>query len=358
MKLVQWFLCVDPLGEQRSDINREDDMRPTKLTRLVVGLALIFSICVANLALGGQDKTPSPTELISIVESGSAEERFEAVRILGDMGPNAMEALPTLLSVLGDRTQFQVHDSGPTPQSHGAFTVLPKGSVWVYTNTGAQAAKALARIANPDALVPILADSLSSANSNVRENAAHGLAAIGTQAEEAIAQLLAVIDASDGFDLDRDAAFSALGKIGEPSVDSLVELLTHSQARIRIDATRALGSTGSTRAIDHLIGQLSDSNVRVREASASALAQIGAPAYEDVVGQLLADNPVRKRYAVMALRKMGQEEATGRIIPLLQSADDELLEECAKALEELSGEGFGTDYDEWLRWWREHEQPR
>jgi HEAT repeat protein len=76
------------------------------------------------------------------------------------------------------------------------------------------------------------------------------------------------------------AAADALGRIGQPAVQSLSDALTDSNAMVRLQACKALAFMGAeaSNAVPALIRTLNDPEEAVRIQAANALGQIGAPA--------------------------------------------------------------------------------
>ena len=76
------------------------------------------------------------------------------------------------------------------------------------------------------------------------------------------------------------AAADALGRIGEPAVASLTNVLTDPDPVVRLQACRALAYMGSQakEAVPYLTQTLGDQNEAVRQQAAVALGQIGSPA--------------------------------------------------------------------------------
>ena len=75
------------------------------------------------------------------------------------------------------------------------------------------------------------------------------------------------------------AAADALGRIGEPAVTSLTNVLTDPDPVVRLQACRALAYMGlqAKEAVPYLTQALGDQNEAVRQQAAVALGQIGSP---------------------------------------------------------------------------------
>jgi HEAT repeat protein len=64
-------------------------------------------------------------------------------------------------------------------------------------------------------------------------------------------------------------------KLGEPSIEPLVQVLNYEGGEIRENAARALGEIGGKRAVESLVQALKDEDFYVREAAKKALKKLG-----------------------------------------------------------------------------------
>ena len=191
-------------------------------------------------------------------------------------------------------------------------------------HVGQAAAAALGGIGDPRAIEPLVAALLAS-DAEVRRAASEALASIGwaprnageraawsiandawstcveigVPAVEPLVTVLGVGGASG-----RQAAASALGRIGDPRADYY--------AHVRETSATALGMIGDPRAIDPLVAALRDAYPEVRQAAAGALGEIGGAA----VGPLIAvfDDPgSRAEERVWAARSLVEIYQSGRL---------------------------------------------
>lgn len=243
-----------------------------------------FASMVVN-AEGGQSRKPLP-------DSPNAQARAQAACDAGRR--NAVEAIPTLISMLGD-------DSKTEPIGCWEFgRWSPALRTFKYPSPGEQAAIALASMGSP-AFQP-LSNQLTSKNSVVRRNAAwaigelHGMPP-GTRAGAvpALASLL-----SDSDEWVRMAAARALGELrDERGTEPLVLRLSDSDWRVRQLATWALSEMKDSSAVDALCNVLlADAQAQVRVGAASALGEIRSAEAITALKQALSDPEANVRSRV------------------------------------------------------------
>ncbi|HSM92732.1 MAG TPA: HEAT repeat domain-containing protein, partial [Anaeromyxobacteraceae bacterium] len=104
---------------------------------------------------------------------------------------------------------------------------------------------------------------------------------------------------------EREAAATALGRIGAPAVPGLVERLHAEDAELRQAAASVLGAIADRRSLPALVARLADADPNVRAAAADALGRVGGP---DAVQALLAasdsDDESLKVTALQALANL------------------------------------------------------
>ncbi|MCC6444398.1 MAG: HEAT repeat domain-containing protein [Armatimonadetes bacterium] len=179
----------------------------------------------------------------------------------------------------------------------------------------------------------------------------------------AVSPLVALLD-SDDYEV-RNSAITALHRIGRPAIPALIATLKNpneqkragatqaleatrdpavvgalvqasadASARVRREAVRSLGSSGSAQAAPTLVARLSDKDSQVAEAATSALAQLGAPAVGPLVALLKSPNNALRYHAYKALITIGSE-ATPALMAALNSADTSARKWAAIALGEI-----------------------
>ena len=141
---------------------------------------------------------------------------------------------------------------------------------------------------------------------------------------------------------DAARALGALGKKAAPSVDALVNTLSHADPYVRIYAAEALASIGpsAAKATDTLAEALGDPVPGVRWAACEALASIGAAA-ESAVPQLidaLEDEFLYVRiFAAGALGSIGPKAQSAREALKAAADDPALRSEAEWALSRITG---------------------
>ena len=120
---------------------------------------------------------------------------------------------------------------------------------------------------HPEAIVPILIDLLEHKRRETRLNVIKALGAIGD--ESAIPVLVRVINSGSAkWERDREdpeirgLAVEALGKIGGPAVEKLVEIVQNKGSSMRVDAIQSLEQLGDERAVKPLLEVLSEQGNR------------------------------------------------------------------------------------------------
>ncbi|MBN2840124.1 MAG: HEAT repeat domain-containing protein [Coriobacteriia bacterium] len=96
-------------------------------------------------------------------------------------------------------------------------------------------------------------------------------------------------------------------------VDALVKALTHSDAKIRSEAARALGELRDPRAVEPLVAASRDDDRNVRHSAVSSLGAIGDPAAIPTLLVLLREGSERASWALAAIG----EPAVGPLLEVL-----------------------------------------
>ncbi|MFO0584530.1 MAG: HEAT repeat domain-containing protein [Anaeromyxobacter sp.] len=97
----------------------------------------------------------------------------------------------------------------------------------------------------------------------------------------------------------RDAASTAVVRIGAPAVPALLGALGATDADLRQAAVHALGLVGDRRAAGPLAAALADADLNVRAAAAEALARVGGPEAGAALRGLLASGDTSLRLAAV-----------------------------------------------------------
>jgi HEAT repeat protein len=122
-----------------------------------------------------------------------------------------------------------------------------------------------------DSIAQLIGD-LQSQDEFARAQAAFALGMLGAPAVEPLVQLLAQRD----HDVRLRAAW-ALGVIGQPALRPLLDLAEGDSPALRVEAIRVLGVIGEARALNQLFHALTDQDARIAQRAAVALGKIGDP---------------------------------------------------------------------------------
>ncbi len=254
----------------------------------------------AQLAVGAEPPA-DVAKLSEQLSSSDRDTRREAGFRLEKLGPAAKAALPALLRALDDSDK----------------------QVW------ANAFAAIAAIGSDAAeAVPKLVDSFDSRkDSSFRQRdkaqkvmrAAHALSRIGEAARPA---LIGALKANDtGLRLGAAKALGGMAANARDAIPALIENLGHGDEDLRNEVVETLGLIGAD-AVAPLENSLAGPDARVRGGSARALAVIGAPASsagQALLAQAKAEKEPEVRAAILgALPRVGL--AQERIVPSLAQA--------------------------------------
>lgn len=283
-----------------------------------------------------------------------------AVTNLRALGPDAAEAVPTLVAAYNDpRLAPALHDA--------LATALRAAGV---ADVAAAAAEAKARAGEPDLIGAVIADTRSpydlvnslaigelarlgpsrrSVEALVEALAAGrspgaAAAALGDFGPAAAAALPALLpyfdDAAAG-----PNAIQAAGKIGQAdpaAVVALRRIVSDAQSPTRGLAAKTLADLGAAEAIPDLIGVLGDPRKYERILAANALGAFGAEAEAAVgplTGLLQAPDGDLRRAATEALGRIGPPAAAAvpQIARQLERGDARLADSAVRALERIGG---------------------
>ena len=231
----------------------------------------------------------------------TAEDRAIAACQAGRRGD--VEAIPSLIAMLGDDTKIQSFICWDTGRWSPALQTFKQPS------PGEQAAIALASF-GPPAYGP-LTQQLDSSNATVRRNAAW-----------AIGELTRMLPSA------RSGA-----------VPQLITLLGDSDEWVRMAAARALGELRDERALMRLIATLSDDQWRVRELATWALSEMkDERAVAPLCSVLLSDARVEvRRQAAEALGEIASAEALPALKQALNDPEARVSAKAAWAISEIEG---------------------
>ena len=182
--------------------------------------------------------------LMDLKTSNSEKVRYNAARILGEMGDS--KAVEPLIDVLKNDKN---------------------GSVRLY------AARALGELGDCKATTHLIESLREDRNVDVRVRAARALGRLGG----AIVVEPLVEALNDENPQVCITATDALIEIGDVATDALIASLDHEKVNVRCDATRALGEIGNKKAVDKVINMLYDEWVNVRIYAVTSLGKLNDP---------------------------------------------------------------------------------
>lgn len=132
-------------------------------------------------------------------------------------------------------------------------------------------------------------------------------------------------------------AAEALGQLRDArAVEPLVGALADRSWDVRAAAARALGAIADARAVSPLMVAMRESDLGVRDAAADALVRIGPPAFDALVDALDDPSWDVRRTAALALGRLGDQRATGRLLLALRdNSDPWLRQDAALALGQI-----------------------
>lgn len=198
-----------------------------------------------------------------------------------------------------------------------------------------QAVSALGRIGAPavEPLIRILCHSdlrahYDSREQNVRLLAAEELGRIGdARAVEHL--VLASEDQDQGVSR---AAVDALGQIGAPAVEPLLQLLTIEDWGVGRQAVDALAKIDDPQSIELFARAMSHSEERIRSAARSRLEKIGDRAVESLTRELQAGDEGTHWEFVLALGRIGGSKVTEHLVSALRHQSASVRSTAATAL--------------------------
>lgn len=277
-------------------------------------------LVIATATITGSGTTAALREHIQDLHDSSPVTRRAAIWKIGELGPNAVSAIPHLIRLL---SHPDFHNADEAAEALGKIGSPAVSALVPFLGsrdqpTRARVCRALQSMGQPAAdAVPALTNLLEEKDSVVVEAAADALGVMGARAKSAVPQLIAVFKR---FASSRAAAaaLGALGADASAAVPTLIEALGDREMLVRCRAAEALGRIGSkaSQAIPALSARTVDWHAPVREAAFRALGRMGTtePRIISVVEQGLADGDLRvRRSALYALRNLGSRlpESTG-----------------------------------------------
>ena len=271
-------------------------------TEAAAGLRETLPVVMPTIATSEPVRMPQQGEKsLRSTEANDATQRAQAACAAGKK--RDLEAIPTLIGMLGDDTKIQpvsCWNSGPWNPALDTFKA---------PSPGEQAALALASMGRP-AFTPLV-NQLDSSNSVTRRNAAW-----------AIGELTNMLPGA------RTTA-----------VPQLISLLGDSDVWVRMAAARAIGELRDERATETLIVALADNDWRLRQMATWALSEMKDDrAVAALCNVLLADSKPEVRLgAAEALGEIRSESALASLKQALNDSESSVSDKVKWAIEEIEG---------------------
>jgi hypothetical protein len=193
------------------------------------------------------EKEHEPGEISKLIHSlkhGDETTRWNAADALAEIGPLTPEVVPALLEALADSESGYLSAMGLAVMSLKDESIVPSLIEILRTKKGKEsywAAVALEEIGleNAKAAIPLMITELGSVG-DIRITAAKALAGAGSDAAEAVPQLMKLTETGDSWDC--KCAMIALGRIGPQAHETLGPLgaMFDSGHEYRMDIARAL----------------------------------------------------------------------------------------------------------------------
>lgn len=218
----------------------------------------------AAIALGKIGK-PAVEPLGELLGSKDDDTRFYTIWALGWIGPEAKSTSGAVIRAMADKNDGVRRKAAYTlgrinPEPAAAIAALIEAFEDKQEDVRHAAAEGASKFGQ--AAVKSLTEVLKSEKSTVRQQAAHALGEIGSDAKDAVPALKeALLSAPKG---DTPNLYAdALGKIGKAAIPALNEALKSENAEVRGVAIHALAKVGS-EAVPHLVDALGSKKIDVR----------------------------------------------------------------------------------------------
>jgi len=293
-------------------------------------------IIASKLGVGG---ATAVEPLIRALGDENSNVRMEAAKALGELGDAT--AVEPLIQALGEE------DAGVrryTAEALGKIGDERAVEPLIYAlededgNVRIEAAKALGEIGDERAVEPLI-QALNDKVPDVRRYAAEALGKIGDA--RAVEPLIYALDDT----YVGDTAKEALGEIGEPAVEPLIQVLTDESTGdfLRWDAREALVEIGEPavepliQAMIQTVKDIDDYYNYILIEPKYALVEIGEPAVELLIQALGNENWCIRAIAAEALGEIGDERAIEPLIQALGDENSEVQYQAEEALKKIRG---------------------
>lgn len=272
-------VLVDALADKNVDVrqNAATALAPLRITDKLVVLALAHAVhdsdqrvrqqCLQALQMLGTGAKPAAPKLIAALKDSDGQNKMQILFVLQNLGEDSEHILPAAADLLKD-PNVQVRQS--------AVNLL-----------GNQSKEAL----------PHLITALKDADINVRFAAVNAIQRIPGDIKEALPVLVAMSKEGQN-DFRRRSVVMALGRVGEPAVPHLIDLLKDGDGFVRMTSVTALQGIGapaskSVPIISDMLFQ--ETNLATRRACVSAVAAIEPEKLTDLFARVRKHNDEKMR---------------------------------------------------------------
>jgi HEAT repeat protein len=270
---------------------------------------------LARVAIEGGGSTAFVEPLTEALRDKDPLVRYHAAEGLTAMGA---KAVPSLINLLWSAKDNERVRAARLLTRIGKPAVEPLIGMLLDRETSLEskiaAINSLGIIADERAIKP-LAVLLRDQNSTIRQHAAFALGLLGKPAAD---QLLEMANSSTA--ATREGAIEALGGMRTPAaIDKLIASLNDSSPQVRLAAVRALGDTGSERAVRPLIDLIKGENSPLKTQAAASLGRLGEVALPGLIGLLRDPQPATRSLAATALGEIGSKGSVAALIELVKA---------------------------------------
>lgn len=290
-----------------------------------------YKVRMAIVKALGEFNDPRAIEaLIGVMKEKFSAERHLAMEPLVKIGKSALEPL---LAQLESKDSDVVRIATTALVKIGDSRAVDR-MIEVFKTTDSDAVRltlvgALGQLTDQKA-VPVLIDALTDELPVVRRLAANALGKIG---EPAVDQLQQVLKTADSAEL-RGLAASTLGAIGsEQAAPLLIAALEDQDQKVQIMSAKALGQLDDESAVEPLIQALHNAPEKVTEAAGDALVELEAKAVPLLIERLAKDvaNPNAKDNINLTANVLARtcSAAVEPLITLIKETDDKASREAA-----------------------------
>lgn len=268
------------------------------------------------IALGQINDERSVKALLSALNDSDDDVKKESIRALGSLGhKGAAKYLARLLDSADDELLIELadalgrlEDASATPR---ICQLLREPRVIENRTLRLKFIDALRRSKSEES-VELLVELLSDPDASIRSRAIDAMAMIK---DTSTAVEIEAVLKEDRDDTVRVSAARALGEIGDPESQPVLEEALGDVSQVRVKAVIAMGQLKDIASMPSLTAMLRDPLPEIRYHSAMALANIGDEKSKRPIEALaMDDDPMVSRGAFKALQKLGDERTEKEIL--------------------------------------------